>query len=442
MALTGVLASPSRIPLNQKRTQLNQNQIRGFWAAWGGWALDGMDASIYALVLVPALAELLPRSGIAATPATIGYYGSVLLALFLFGWGLSMVWGPVADRFGRVRALMLTILCYSLFTFLCAFVTNIWQLAVLRVLCGIGIGGEQPMGGTFVAEEWPEDRRKLGAGYMHTGYYFGFFLAALANYFIGANYGWRAMFALGGAPALLIGWIRSGVRESAAWQNRFGGQHHRPAMRQAFLTLFSPHYVRRTMVMSLLFLVSIIGLWAGSIYVPTAVTQIARREGYAAADAARLASFGTGLLSIGTILGCVVRPPIAERLGRRLTMGLYCALMGVSIAVAFGYVFYMTPRALPSFFTMVFFLGVGGANFAMYTLWIPEQYTTECRASAIAFVSSVGRFVGCAMVFLVGAGIAYFGSLGTPVALTSIAFLLGLLFVPLGLETRGKPLPT
>jgi MFS family permease len=423
------------------RSTLNQNQIRGFWAAWGGWALDGMDASIYAVVLVPALTELLPRSGIAATPANIGYYGSVLLALFLFGWGLSMVWGPIADRYGRVRALMLTILCYSLFTFLCGLVTNIWQLAVLRVLCGIGIGGEQPIGGTFVAEEWPEDRRKLGAGFMHTGYYFGFFLAALANYFIGANFGWRWMFVIGGAPALLVSWIRRGVRESATWQERLGDVRVRLSMRQSFMKLFSPAYRRRTIVNSLLFLVSIIGLWAGSIYVPTAVTQIARREGFAAADAARLASYGTGLLSIGTILGCVVLPIIAERLGRRLTMGLYFTLMGVSIASAFGYVFYLTPSALPAFFAMVFLLGVGGANFAMYTLWIPEQYTTECRGSAIGFTSSIGRFVGCGMVFLVGAGIASFGSLGIPVALTSIAFLLGLLLLPFGEETRGKPLP-
>ncbi len=425
----------------QAPTRLNQNQIRGFWAAWGGWALDGMDASIYALVLVPALTDLLPRSGIAATPGNVGYYGSVLLALFLFGWGLSMVWGPVADRFGRVRALMLTILCYSLFTFLCAFVTSLWQLAVLRVLCGIGIGGEQPMGGTFVAEEWPEDRRTLGAGYMHTGYYFGFFLAALANYFIGANLGWRAMFALGGAPALLIGFIRRGVRESAAWKNRFGDQRARPTMREAFGALFSRTYRWRTIVNSLLFLVSIVGLWAGSIYVPTSVTQIAVREGHAAADAARLASYGTGLLSIGTILGCVALPLVAERLGRRLTLGLYFALMGLSIAVAFGRVFYLTPQALPRFFAMVFLLGLGGANFAMYTLWLPEQYGTECRASAIAFVSSVGRFVGCAMVFLVGAGIRYFGTLGLPVALTALAFVFGLGVLPLGEETRGKPLP-
>ncbi len=422
-------------------TRLTPNQIRGFWAAWGGWALDGMDASIYAVVLVPALMELLPRSGIAPTAPNIGYYGSILLALFLFGWGLSMVWGPIADRFGRVRALMLTILCYSLFTFLCALVTNIWQLAVLRVLCGIGIGGEQPIGGTFVAEEWPEDRRKMGAGYMHTGYYFGFFLAALANYFIGANFGWRWMFALGGAPALLVSWIRRGVRESATWQEKLGNASRRPSMRQSFVQLFSPAYRRRTIVNSLLFLVSIIGLWAGSIYVPTAVTQIAVRQGFASAEAARLASYGTGLLSIGTILGCVLLPVIAERRGRRQTLGLYFVLMGASIAIAFGYVFYIAPNALPAFYAMVFLLGLGGANFAMYTLWIPEQYTTECRGSAIGFTSSIGRFAGCAMVFLVGAGIAYFKTLGVPVALTSIAFLLGLVLLPFGEETKGKPLP-
>jgi MFS family permease len=167
------------------RTKLNRNQVKGFWAAWGGWTLDGMDSFIYALVAVPALMELLPRSGIVATPRNVGFYFSGLQALFLLGYGLSMVWGPIADRFGRVRALILTILFYSVFTFLCGVVTNIWQLALLRVLCGIGLGGEQPMGGTFVAEEWPEDRRKMGIGYMYTGYFFGLFLAAIANYYIG-----------------------------------------------------------------------------------------------------------------------------------------------------------------------------------------------------------------------------------------------------------------
>jgi MFS family permease len=420
-------------------TALTANQVRGFWAAWGGWALDGMDSFIYSLVLVPALTELLPRSGIPATPGNVGYYGSVLFALFLIGWGLSMVWGPMADRFGRVRTLTLTILCYSVFTLLCGLVANVWQLAVLRILAGIGIGGEWSMGGTFIAEEWPEDRRKAGGGYMHTGYYFGFFLAALANYTVGARFGWRWMFVVGGTPALLVTFIRYGVRESALWQRRETDRSH-PPMGEAFKKIFSPLYARRTLLNSLYLLVSIVGLWAGSVYVPTSVREIAAREGFTAAAATRLASYGTMVLSAGTILGCVVLPPLAERFGRRVTLGLYFLVMFLSIAVGFGYVFYLA-NALAPFFVVLFLLGLGGANFAMYTIWLPEQYATECRGSAFAFATSVGRFAGAGITFLVGAGVAHYGTIGTPVALTSIAFVVGLLLLPFGEETRGKPLP-
>jgi MFS family permease len=421
---------------------LTRNQKRGFLAAWGGWALDGMDASIYALVLVPALTELLPRSGIEASQGSVGYYGSILQALFLLGWGLSMVWGPISDRIGRVRGLMLTILCYSVFTFMCGLVNNIWQLAILRVLVGLGIGGEQPVGAAYLAEELSESQRKIGAGLMHTGYYFGFFFASVANYFIGANFGWRWMFVFGGLPALLIGFIRYGVTESAKWKERFGeNAHARPRMRDAFATIFSPKYLRRTLVMSGLFLSSIIGLWAGSIYVPTATTQLAVRAGASAAEAARQASYGGMVLALGTIIGCVAAPFLAERFGRKKAMATFFAFMGVAIVVAFGYVFYLPASALPWFYVCIFLLGLGGANFALYTLWLPEQYSTDCRASAIAFISSIGRFVGVAMVFLVGAGIRGYGSLGVPVAITALIFVFGLLILPLSEETRGKSLP-
>ena len=420
-------------------TPLTRNQVRGFWAAWAGWALDGMDSFIYSLVLVPALTELLPRSGIPATAGNVGYYGSVLFALFLIGWGLSMVWGPMADRFGRVRTLTLTILCYSIFTLLCGVVSSVWQLAALRLLAGIGIGGEWSMGGTFIAEEWPEDRRKAGGGYMHTGYYFGFFLAALANSYVGAKYGWRWMFAVGGTPALLVGFIRYGVRESALWRQREAARRH-PPMRDAFLKIFSPVYVRRTVLNSLYLLVSIVGLWAGSVYVPTSVREIAARQGYTVADGTRFASYGTMVLSAGTILGCIVLPWLAERFGRRLTLGAYFLLMFLSIAGGFGYVFYMRD-ALGPFLVVLFLLGVGGANFAMYTIWLPEQYSTDCRGSAFAFATSVGRFAGAGITFLVGAGVARFGTVGTPVALTSIAFAIGLLLLPFGEETQGRTLP-
>ena len=421
------------------RTPLTKNQIRGFWAAWGGWALDGMDSFIYALVMVPALRELLPRSGIPATPENLGFYGGALFALFLVGWGLSLLWGPVADRFGRVKTLMLTIACYSLFTFLGAVATSVWHLAAFRLLAGVGIGGEWSMGGTFVAEEWPEDRRKMAAGAMHTGYYFGIFLAAIANYTIGARWGWRAMFAVGGTPALLVALIRYGVTESKRWQSR--GEGRRQSMARAFLMLFGPSFRRRTVLNSIYILVSIIGLWAGSVYVPAAVTFLATRAGHAAASAARLASFATMLLSAGTILGCLALPPLAERLGRRVTLGLYFLLMLAFIVLGFGYAFYLAQDALRWFLVCLFFLGVGGANFAMYTLWLPEQYPTECRASAFAFTTSAGRFVGAGVTFLVGAGVAHFHTIGLPVALTSIAFLVGLVLLPFGEETRGRPLP-
>jgi MFS family permease len=424
------------------RRPLTANQIRGFWAAWGGFALDGMDSFIFALVLAPAMTELLPRSGIAPTPANIAFWGSgVLFALFLVGWGLSMVWGPVADRFGRVRTLSLTILCYSLFTLAAAFATSIWQLAAFRLLSGIGIGGEWSMGGTFVAEEWPEERRKQGAGYMHSGYYFGFFLAAIANYFVGANFGWRWMFAVGGTPALLVGFIQTSVHESKKWEKMVTEQHKRPTLGSALMALFGPKYRRRTILNSLFLFISMVGLWAGSVYVPTSVIQLAVRGGHPAAEGAKLASYGTMILSAGTIIGCFVLPPIAEALGRRLTLGLYFAVMFVSIAVGFGYVFYLQENALTWFMVVLFFLGIGGANFAMYTLWLPEQYETDCRASAFAFATSVGRFAAAGITFIVGAGVAYFGSLGTPVALTSLAFLIGLILLPLGYETKGKQLP-
>src|SRR6202166_1876298 len=232
---------PSPVP----PPSLTSNQIRGFWASWGGWALDGMDSFVYALVLVPSLRELLPRSGIAATKANIGLYGGLLFALFLVGWGLAFLWGPIGDKFGRVRTLMLTIVWYSTFTFLSAFATGVWQLAVLRLLAGIGIGGEWAMGGTFVAEEWPESRRKSGAGYLHTGFYFGVFLAAIANYFIGARYGWRWMFIVGGTPALLVTFIRYGVHESAVWHAQAAARG-RPSMADAVRRLFSRTYARRT----------------------------------------------------------------------------------------------------------------------------------------------------------------------------------------------------
>ena len=417
------------------RRALTRQQRAALWAAWGGWTLDGMDSFIYALVLAPAMRELLPRSGIAVTPGNVGFYGSLLFALFLVGWGLSLGWGPVADRFGRVRTLQLTILCYSLFTCLGAFTSSIWSLALCRTAAGIGIGGEWSIGSTVVAETLPEGRRAAGAGLMHTGYYVGFFIAAVLNYTVGAQYGWRAMFLVGGVPALLVLWIRHSVGEPERWVLAAAPS----SIGSAVAALFADRYRRRTVVNALLLFISIVGLWAGSVYVPAAVAEIAARGGIAGSAAARLASRATMILSAGTILGCVALPLAADRFGRRMTLAGFFVVMAASIALAFGYVFYLESHALAWFMVALFFLGLGGANFAVYTLWLPEQYETACRASAFAFATSVGRFGGAAATFLVGAGVARYHTIGTPVAFTALAFIAGLLVIPFAEETRALP---
>jgi len=225
--------------------------------------MDGMDSFIYSLVLVPALIELLPKSGIPASPANVGYYGGIFFALFMIGYGIALIWGPIADRFGRVRTMMLSILCFSLFTMLTGFSTGILTLAIFRFMAGVGIGGEWSVGAALVSEDWPEERRAMGAALMHTGYYFGFFLAAIANYFIGAHLGWRYMFFLGGTPALLIGLIRKNVHEPVRWKKKMNEPGGNWTMFRSFAELFAPVYRRRTILNSLYLIVSLCGLWAG-----------------------------------------------------------------------------------------------------------------------------------------------------------------------------------
>lgn len=418
------------------RTPLDRHQIAGFWGSWFGWMLDGMDSFIYALVLAPALTELLPRSGITPVPAHVGLYGSILFAVFLVGWGVSFIWGPVADRFGRKKTLAGTIMLYAVFTGLAAASQNVWELGFFRFVAGVGIGGEWALAGTYVAESWPEDRRKMGAGYLQTGYYVGFFVAAALNYTIGAHFGWRAMFLCGMAPVIVSLLVLVGVKETAKWERK------RQIVQQPLRRIFAPQHRGQTIVMSLLLTAAIIGLWAGAVYEPTALIQLSRKAGMTQPQAIHMASLGTGLLSIGTILGCLALPPIAEAIGRRKTLALYFALMFITIIAAFGWAFYLpTGNALPVFMVVLFFLGVGGANFAMFSLWLPELFPTEVRASAFAFCTSIGRLAGAVVNFILGAAVLHMGTIGIPVACTAVAFAIGLLVIPFGRETRGEVLP-
>ncbi len=424
------------------RTPLNRQQIVGFWAAWAGWLLDGMDSVIYALVLAPALGELLPKSGMEATPANIGYVGSVMFALFLVGWGLSFIWGPIADRFGRTKALAATILVYAVFTGLAAVAQDVYQLAIFRFLAGVGVGGEWAMAGTYVAESWPEDRRKMGAGYLQTGYYFGFFVAAGLNFTVGANFGWRAMFLCGLAPVIVSLITLFKVKEPEKWAHTHEVAVPVTKRSSPLVAIFQKPYLGRTLTMSVLLTVAIIGLWAGAVYEPTAIITLAKAQGMDQKSAVQMVSVGTAILSLGTILGCVVLPMLAEALGRRVTLAIYFTGMAITVAASFGWAFYLPAgQALPWFLGILFFLGVAGGNFAVFSLWLPEQFSTDVRATAFAFCTSVGRFIGAGVNFALGAAVRESGTLGTPIAWTAAAFLVGLLIIPFATETRGQRLP-
>jgi MFS family permease len=421
---------------NAVSRRLTPAQRSGFWAAWTGWTLDGMDAFIYALVLSPALTELLPKSGLAAAPANVAFAGSVLFALFLVGWGLAFIWGPIADRFGRTRTLAASVLIYSVFTGAAALAGNVWELAIFRLLAGIGIGGEWALAGTYVAEAWPESRRKMGAGYLQTGYYTGFFLAAALNFTVGAHFGWRAMFLCGLTPVVLSLYIVFKVKEPERWEKASGNLKRVSPL----IEIFSSRYRRRTIVNAALLTVAIIGLWAGAVYEPTAIITLAKKIGMDQPHAVRMASMGTAVLSIGTILGCLAAPALCEKLGRRTALGFYFAGMALCIWLSFGWAFYL-PDGLTTFIVVLFFLGFFGGNFAIYSLWLPEQYATSVRATAFAFTTSFGRLIGAGVNFLLGWAIQQHGSLGVPVAYTAWVFILGLAIIPFALETRGETLP-
>ena len=185
---------------------------------------------------------------------------------------------------------------------------------------------------------------------------------------------------------------------------------------------------------------AICGLWAAAVYAPTAIIDLAKRAGMLRPQAVRMSSIGMGLLSIGTILGCLAVPPLAERFGRKRTLTLYFVGMAACILLSFSWAFYLSEGLRP-FIAVLFFLGFFGGNFAVFSLWLPEQYGTAVRATAFAFTTSFGRFIAAGVNFAVAALISRMGTLGKPVAFTAVAFGIGLLVIPFAVETRGEVLP-
>lgn len=277
----------------------------------------------------------------------------------------------------------------------------------------------------------------MGAGYLQTGYYAGFFLASALNFTVGAHYGWRVMFWCGLTPVIVAFIVLRRVKEPERWKRKAVAHEIR---RHPLSAIFHPPFARRTIVNTILLAAAICGLWAGAVYAPTAIITLAKRAGMAQAQAVRASSFGMGLLSLGTILGCLAVPPMAEKFGRKMTLALYFLGMMVCIVLSFGWAFYLQ-QGLRPFITVLFFLGFFGGNFAIFSLWLPEQYSTTVRATAFAFTTSFGRFIAAGVNLGIAGMVSRMGTLGKPVAITAIAFGIGLLVIPFAVETRGETLP-
>ena len=271
---------------------------------------------------------------------------------------------------------------------------------------------------------------------LNAGFYVGFFIASVLNLTVGATLGWRAMFLCGLAPVVIALFTLYFVREPERWTR----QAESAKRLNQLAAIFRAPYLGRTLVMTGLLSASIIGLWAGSVYAPTAIRILSAKSGMNAFEATQMASYGAGLFSLMTIVGNLILPYFAERFGRRYTQAIYFAGMLLGIVLAFAWAFYL-PNGLIPFLVILVFLGLAGGNFAMYNIWLPELYETKVRATAFAFAISFGRFVAAGVNFLLAALIRDMGTLGIPIALTAIALAIGLLLLPWSIETKGQKLP-
>ena len=177
-------------------------------AASMGWLLDAFDVMLYALILTSVIEEL------GLSRAQGGLMASLTLGASAVG---GLMFGIVADKLGRTRALSLSILLYSVFTFACGFAQNVWQFATFRILLGLGMGGEWASGATLVSETWPEQHRGKALGIMQSCWAIGYGLAAIVVAIVLPTFGWRAVFFVGILPALFTFWIRRSVKEPEMW---------------------------------------------------------------------------------------------------------------------------------------------------------------------------------------------------------------------------------
>jgi MFS family permease len=405
-----------------------------FWATWFGWMLDGFDSSMYGYILVGALTDLLPASGIEPSRANIGIYGGLLFSIFMLGWACSMFWGWAADRYGRVRIMCWTVLVYSVFTALCGLSTGIVMFALFRFVAGFGIGGEWAAGTPLLHESVPENSRVRLTGWLHTATPTGLFLAALVTLVGGGLLGWRGMFFLGILPALLIAYLRSNIPEPVRARSSAGTA-------ASFSALFAKHQARTTWAAALMMACIIFGLWSSNFWAPTVIATKLIASGATPAHAQQMGAVAGLITNVGTLIGCLLMPWITGRLGsRRWTAVLFFIGSLLSVVVSYevaiehlnNLTLFMILLPILGFFT--------NGVFGLFTIWLPEMFPSVLRGAGSGFAFSMGRVLGAAGPTLIGALAAVTGSFPLAISLLSLIYIVGLPFIAMAPETANQPL--
>lgn len=401
---------------------ITHQQRRALVSASLGWMLDGMDIMLYAMVL----AHLMREFGMSMS--TAGLLGSLTLLASAAG---GIIFGLVADRFGRVKALMGSILVYSVFTGACGLSQTVFQLAVFRVLLGLGMGGEWASGAALVAETWPSEHRGKAMGIVQSSWAVGYALAAVVTAIVLPRWGWRTVFFVGVLPALLTLWIRRRVAEPEIWR-KSAEEKKRAVSRGGLGEIFRRPLLKDTLVTTLLNAGTMFAWWGLFTWIPAYLGLPAEQGGMG------LSVVGTStwiiVMQTGMWLGYVSFGFICDRIGRKKTYIIYlfaaAALVTLYGSVK-GNVFLLLLGPPLAFFGTGYFSGFGTIT--------AEIFPTRIRASAQGFTYNIGRGLSALAPFTIGA-LAKDHGLTLAFYLTAGFFLFSA-FTAFALpETKGRPL--
>jgi MFS family permease len=421
----------------------------GLTASWFGWLFDGYET--YTLVLVAAIAV---RALANVAPAQLPPYIAGLFAITLLGWATGgLIAGVLADYIGRKRVLVYAIILYAIFALLSAAAANYWWLFAARFCTGFGLGAEWGSGASLVGELWPAKIRGRVLGIFQSAFGVGFLLATLVWMFVGPSGpgNWRFMFVLGFLPALFVLYIRTKVRDPELWvradaeRKAAAGRAERGEQlveSDRELVKFSvsrvfgtPELARRTILLLLLSLTTLIGWWGISTWVPQYAAGIARRNGL---NPIMFATQTALMYNAGAIVGYALFGFIADAIGRKTTMWVYFLASLIINPVLFLWTkdpaMVVVVAAINGFFTL--------GQFSWMAVYVPELYPTAVRATAVSVVFNLARYVVAFTTFYAGILAVRLGGIAEAATVIGFIYILGLVVTPfVGRETKGEPLP-